>query len=73
MEVDPETTVGQLLRAIPSSLAAFQNLDIPVSAVHEKTLLTICAENGIRLHDLLQAIEDLDWNGEGGHRAEATE
>ena len=65
MEVDPNTTVGQLLGAIPSSSVVFDKFAIRRSAADNKTLEAACTERGIRLEEFLQAIEDLDWSEQG--------
>jgi hypothetical protein len=64
MNLDPDTTVSGLLRAIPSSAIVFDNFKISVSASDERTVEKICADHGIRLEDFFRALDNLDWNDE---------
>lgn len=64
MKLNPDTTVARLLAAIPSSASVFEKLGIPPSRTEERSLQEVCREHGIHLEDLLQAIDELDWNKE---------
>lgn len=64
MKLDPNTTVGNLLRAIPSSAAAFQVLGIAVAKKQTQTLDDVCGEAGITFDQFLIAMDGIDWEEE---------
>lgn len=64
MKVDPNTTVGNLLRAIPSSAVAFEVLGITVANQQEQTLERVCQQAGISFDKLLETLDGIDWEAE---------
>ena len=64
MKVDPETTVSNLLAAIPSSVAVFEKLRIKTIGTENKTLEQVCADHGIALQQFLRAMDEIDWHAE---------
>lgn len=64
MKLDPQTTVGSLLRAIPSSALVFDKLEIKIEGNEKKTLQEVCAHRGIGLHEFLGQLDQIDWENE---------
>ncbi len=68
MKLDPQTTVGSLLRAIPSSALVFERLGITVGQSEGENLQEVCTRHGISLEEFLRAMDEIDWNEEGSSR-----
>ncbi len=64
MRLDPQTTVGSLLRAVPSSATIFERFGIEADPSEEKTLEQVCTGRNVRIQEFLQAMDEVDWNKE---------
>ena len=64
MRLDPDTTVGGLLAAIPSSALVFKQFGIRPNGYRDMTLQQVCAERGIDFNQFLQALDQIDWQQE---------
>lgn len=71
MNIDPNTTVGKLLEAIPSTAAVFDKFGMRTSGSDEKTLDSMCADYGIHVQEFLDGIDNIDWNEESLGRSTA--
>ena len=64
MQLDPDTTVADLLRAVPSSALAFKTLGITVTGKKNQALRRVCADQGIAFDEFLRAMDEIDWEEE---------
>lgn len=64
IDIKPETTVARLLRAIPSAADVLRNFGIQASPAEERSLQEVCNGHGIPYQQVLQALDELDWNEE---------
>ncbi|MGH9584452.1 MAG: hypothetical protein ACRD4O_16130 [Bryobacteraceae bacterium] len=64
MKLNPETLLGNLLTAIPSSSHVLHRLGIATDGSEDKTLGQVCQDNGIGFEEFLRAIDDVDWEEE---------
>lgn len=64
MRLDPDTQVGRLTAAIPTSAVVFERFGIPLHGNHEKSLQQLCQEHGIAMEEFLRAMSDIDWDEE---------
>ena len=64
MKLDPDTTVAELLAAIPSSTLVFSKFEILSDPNENRTLQQICADHGIEFEQFLGAMNEIDWNKE---------
>jgi iron-sulfur cluster repair protein YtfE (RIC family) len=64
MKLDPETTIGSLLAAIPSSAVALNKLNITIAGNKDKTLQQACTERGMQFEEFLRAMDEIDWEKE---------
>jgi hypothetical protein len=64
MELDPDTTLGSLLVAIPSSVVILKKIGISTDGNEEKTLKQVCTDRGLEFQQFLQAMDEIDWNNE---------
>ncbi len=64
VKLDPETTIGSLLAAIPSSALALEKLSITVAGNQNKTLREVCVEEGMQFQNFLRVMDEIDWEKE---------
>lgn len=64
MKLDPDTKIGSLLRAVPSSALAFEKLGIATAGNDDKTLQEMCVETGVKFQEFLSAMDEIDWDAE---------
>ncbi len=64
MRLNPHTTVGSLLTAIPSSAMVFEELGITVKGNRDKSLQEVCADAGVAVESFFQALDEIDWSKE---------
>lgn len=64
MKLDPETTIGSLLAAIPSSAVVLNQLRIPVAGNEDKTLQQVCMRQGMQFQEFLRIMDEIDWEKE---------
>lgn len=64
MQLEPDTRIGSLLKAVPSSAVAFKKLGIPIDGNEHKTLQAICMERGVEFQEFLRAMDEIDWDAE---------
>ena len=64
MKLDPETTIGRLLTALPSSALAFDKLGVTIAGKTDKTLRELCMEEGVSFQQFLRAMDEIDWDEE---------
>jgi len=67
VRLDPETKIGRLLGAIPSSAVALERLGIIVAGNEDKSLRQLCAETGMNFEEFLRAMDEIDWEKETPH------
>lgn len=67
IRLEPQTTVGSLLRAIPSTAIAFEKFEISTGESAEKSLHDVCVHRGIALEEFLRTIDEIDWTEESVH------
>lgn len=72
MTLDPQTTVGDLLRAIPSSAAVFEKLGISMEHGETKSLRDLCSEHHVSFEQFLRAMDEIDWNEEPSRTRESS-
>ncbi len=65
MKLDPETLLGDLLEAIPSSSQVLRRLGIATDGCKDKSLHQACQDSNIALEEFLQAMDEVDWEEEG--------
>lgn len=65
MKLDPETPLGDLMAAIPSSSQVLRRLGIATDGSKDKSLHQACQDSGIALEDFLRAMDEVDWEEEG--------
>jgi hypothetical protein len=63
VKVDPDTTVANLLTAIPSSALVLKRFGM-ASGDANKTLQQACADRGIEFEQFIRAMNAIDWNKE---------
>lgn len=68
MRLDPNTTIENLLRAIPSSSVVFEKLRIRVSGSEKRALQDACAEQGVDLSQFLRELDEINWDKEPSER-----
>jgi hypothetical protein len=64
MKLDPDTTLGSLLTAIPSSAGVLRRLRITPDGNEHKTLEQICQDHNIAFDQFLRAMDEIDWEEE---------
>jgi hypothetical protein len=64
MKLESNTTVANLISALPSTVVVFSRFGIPVTGNENCTVGEMCKQHNVRCEELLRAIEQLDWGGE---------
>jgi hypothetical protein len=64
MRLEPDTPLGGLLAAIPSSSHVLRQLGIKPDGNEEKTLGQLCQDHRISFDDFLRAMDEVDWEQE---------
>ncbi len=64
MKLDPQTTIADLLRALPSSALVFEKLGIHPTNKENTSLQQVCADRGIDLAEFLRELDEIDWEKE---------
>ncbi len=64
LNIDPNTSVGKLVLAIPSSVAVLTQLGISPQFDRDRTLQDACTEHGLTVEDFLRALNAVDWDQE---------
>jgi hypothetical protein len=64
MTIDPKTTVGQLITALPSTMPLLQGYGISPQQSSDKSLCEVLTDVHVDLEEFLQALNEIDWNAE---------
>jgi hypothetical protein len=64
MKLHPDTTIGRLLAALPSSGAALDRMGISSNVEDHRTLQQACADAEVSVESLFEALDRLDWDRE---------
>jgi hypothetical protein len=64
MKLHPNTTIGRLLAALPSSGAVLDRMGIPSNGEDHRTLEQACADAKVSIESLFEALDRLDWDRE---------
>lgn len=64
MIVDPKTTVGQLIMALPSSEAIFQAFGLSPELVIDEPLWKALTDSHVDPKEFLDALDAIDWSAE---------
>jgi hypothetical protein len=64
MIVDPKTTVGQLVAALPSAEAIVQAYGLSLRLVRNEPLWKALADSHVDMKEFLNALDGIDWSTE---------
>jgi hypothetical protein len=64
VKLDPDTKLGRLIGAMPSSAMVFEKLGIMVAGNEDRTLRQLCTEAGMSFDEFLRAMDEIDWEKE---------
>jgi hypothetical protein len=61
VQINPNTTLANLLAAIPSSRGVCHCLRLPLEGNGDKSVEQLCREAGVPFASFLQALDEIDW------------
>jgi hypothetical protein len=64
MTIDPKTTVGKLVTAIPSTMPLLQTYGISLQQAADKPLCEVLMDLHVDMGEFLHALDEIDWNAE---------
>ncbi len=64
MEFDPNTTIADMLEAIPSAASVLQRFGMHAERSDSRTVRQICVDHRVPIEDFLRAFDDIDWQRE---------
>jgi hypothetical protein len=64
MKLHPDTSIRKLIAALPSSSALLARMGLSGNAEDDRTLRQACAEAGVSIEALFEALDRLDWDAE---------
>ena len=64
MSIDPQTTVGRLITALPSTMALLQSYGISLPETKDSPLAKALADAHVDVDEFLHAVEEIDWSAE---------
>jgi hypothetical protein len=64
MTIDPNTTVGQLMNALPSTMPILQSYGISPQQVLDKPLWKALVDVHVDMDKFLHAVDEIDWSAE---------
>jgi len=64
MRLHPDTTIGSLLAALPSSGALLHRMGLSSNVEDDRTLQQACADAGVPIEAVFEALDNLDWDAE---------
>ena len=64
MQLNPNTKLSNLLRAIPSAALVCHRFHIQIRDNEDKSLELLCTEANITFSSFMRALENLDWSHE---------
>ncbi len=64
MTIDPKTTIGQLVAALPSTLSILRSYGIAPVQAGNQPIGQALVEAHVNFEEFLQAVERIDWQAE---------
>ncbi len=64
MQLNPDTKLSSLLRAIPSAASVCDALQIQIPGSEDKSLERVCSEADVTFASFLKALDNIDWDKE---------
>jgi iron-sulfur cluster repair protein YtfE (RIC family) len=64
MKLHPDTTIRKLVVALPSSSALLARMGLSSNVEDDRSLRQACADAGISIEALFEALDTLDWDAE---------
>ena len=62
--IDPSTTVGRLVNALPSTAPVLQSYGVPLQEVMDMPLWKALTDVHADVEEFLRALDDIDWSAE---------
>ncbi|MBV8706883.1 MAG: hypothetical protein JO182_04840 [Acidobacteriaceae bacterium] len=73
MTIDPKTTVGELINALPSTMPVLQSYGISPQQAVDKPLWKALSDVHADVGEFLHALDEIDWNAESPIKLEEAE
>ena len=70
MTIDPNTTVGKLIVALPSTMPLLQAYGISPQQAADKPLYEVLTSVHVDVEEFLHALDEIDWNAEFPSKSE---
>lgn len=64
MTLDPDTTVRQLITALPSTEAILQSYGLSAQRMIDEPLWRALTDRGVNVEEFLNALDAIDWSAE---------
>jgi hypothetical protein len=64
MIIDPKTTVGQLITALPSTMPLLQSYGISLQRATDQPLWKALTDVQVEVEEFLHAVDEIDWSAE---------
>jgi hypothetical protein len=64
MIIDPRTTVGQLITALPSTMPLLQSYGISLQQTMDQPLWQALTDVQVEVEEFLHAVDEIDWSAE---------
>ena len=71
MTIDPKTTVGQLITALPSTMPLLQSYGVSLEQTTDQPLWKVLMDVQVEMDEFLHAVDEIDWSAEFPPRWEA--
>jgi hypothetical protein len=68
MIIDPRTTVGRLITALPSTAPVLQSYGVSPEKAMDTPLWKALTDVHADVDDFLRALDDIDWNAESSSK-----
>lgn len=73
MTIDPKTTVGELINALPSTMPVLQSYGISPRQAADKPLWKALTDVHVEIGEFLHALDEIDWNADSPIKLEEAE
>jgi hypothetical protein len=64
MIIDPKTTVGQLITALPSTMPLLQSYGVSLEQTTDQPLWKVLMDVQVEIDEFLHAVDEIDWSAE---------
>jgi hypothetical protein len=64
MTIDPRTTIGKLITALPSTAPVLESYGVSPRQAMDKPLWKALTDAHADVDEFLRALDDIDWNAE---------